>query len=79
MNLIKDKLPQIGGGLLLMGLASSILAIFNYNIRLLMWIDIWGAGIGWLLRILFIAAGAAILFFFNEDEENTTQSSINRE
>ncbi len=69
MEVIKSKLGQ--GGILLaaMGLLSMVLAIFNYNLSLLAWIDIWGTGLGWLIRILLIIGGGALFFFFGSDEE----------
>lgn len=71
MENIKSKLGK--GGLLLaaMGVMSILLSIFNYNIRLLAWVDLWGNTIGWVIRILLILGGGALFFFYGdyEDEE----------
>ncbi len=71
MENIKSKLGQ--GGILLaaMGVMSIVLSIFNYNIRLLAWVDLWGNTMGWVIRILLILGGGALYFFFGsyDDEE----------
>lgn len=69
MDNLKSKLGQ--GGLILaaMGAISMLLSLFNYNLRLLAWIDIWGITMGWILRIVFIIAGSALFYFFGRDTE----------
>ncbi len=69
MEIIKSKLGQ--GGLLLaaLGIMSIVLSLFNYNIRLLAWIDIWGNTTGWIIRIILILGGGALFFLFNNPEE----------
>ena len=69
MEDIKSKLGN--GGLLLaaMGIMSMVLSIFNYNIRLLAWIDIWGSTMGWIIRILLILAGGALFFFYGSYDD----------
>ncbi|WP_111672791.1 hypothetical protein [Algoriphagus litoralis] len=69
MEAIKSKLGK--GGLLLaaMGIMSILLSFFNYNIRLLAWIDIWGDAAGWIIRILLILGGGALFYFFGREEE----------
>lgn len=70
MEDIKSKLGK--GGLLLaaMGIMSIVLSFFNYEIRLLAWINIWGSVIGWIIRILLILGGGALFFFYgNYDDE----------
>ncbi|MGH1383108.1 hypothetical protein [Kordia sp.] len=50
---------------------SIILSIFNYNIRLLAWVDIWGNAMGWLIRILLILGGGILYFVYGSyDDEN---------
>ncbi|MDG5492036.1 hypothetical protein [Psychroserpens sp. SPM9] len=68
MEHITSKLGK--GGLLLaaMGIISILLSVFNYNIRLLAWVDAWGNTTGWIIRILLIVIGAALFFFFGSDE-----------
>lgn len=69
MEYIKSKLGQ--GGLLLaaMGIMSIVLSIFNYNIRLLSWVDIWGNSMGWIIRILLIVGGGILFILFKNNEE----------
>lgn len=73
MEHITSKLGK--GGLILaaMGIMSIVLSIFNYNLRLLAWIDLWGTTMGWVIRILLIVGGGALFLFFGraiEDEED---------
>jgi len=69
MDTIKSKLGK--GGLLLaaMGIMSIILSIFNYNIRLLAWIDIWGNTMGWIIRILLIVGGGALFLLYGNTDD----------
>ncbi|MBG6130691.1 hypothetical protein IWQ47_002167 [Aquimarina sp. EL_43] len=69
MENIKTKLSQ--GGLLLaaMGIMSILLSIFNYNIKLLSWVDLWGNTMGWIIRFLLILVGAALFILFGRNEE----------
>ncbi|SHH60254.1 hypothetical protein DFQ05_0826 [Winogradskyella wandonensis] len=69
MEQITSKLGK--GGLLLaaMGIISILLSIFNYNLRLLAWIDMWGNTTGWIIRILLIVGGGALFFLFGREEE----------
>ncbi len=64
MEEIKSKLGKGGLVLVAMGILSAVLSIFNYNLRLLAWIDIWGNAIGWIIRILLILGGGALFFFY---------------
>jgi hypothetical protein len=70
MEDIKSKIGK--GGLLLaaMGIMSIILSIFNYNLRLLAWIDLWGNTMGWVIRTLLIVGGGALFLLFGRDEED---------
>jgi len=71
MEAIKSKIGK--GGLLLaaMGIMSIVLSFFNYEIRLLAWINIWGTTIGWVIRFLLILGGGALFFFYGSyDDED---------
>ncbi|KAB7531178.1 hypothetical protein F8C76_06695 [Flagellimonas olearia] len=70
MENIKVKLGQGGLVLAAMGIISMVLSIFNYNIRLLSWIDIWGSTAGWVIRILLILVGGVLFFLFGRDNED---------
>lgn len=67
----KNKLRGIGGSIALAGVASILLALIGFNLRILMWIDMWGEGAGWAIRAAIVALGAAIFFassFVGQDE-----------
>lgn len=70
MENIKLKLGKIGLVMAAMSIMSIVLAIFNYNIRLLAWIDIWGTTMGWIIRIALIVGGGALFFLFRRDEDS---------
>jgi hypothetical protein len=70
MENMKSKLGQGGLVLAAMGIISALLSIFNYNIRLLAWIDLWGSTMGWVLRIVLVLAGGALFFLFGKMEED---------
>ncbi|UNY98603.1 hypothetical protein MQE36_16170 [Zhouia spongiae] len=69
MENIKSKLGNAGVLLAAMGIISIVLSIFNYNIRLLAWVDAWGSTMGWSIRILLILGGGALFFLFGRNEE----------
>jgi hypothetical protein len=52
---------SIGGFLALAGLLSIALHFFHYNLRILTWIDRWGAGAGWGIRIGLVVLGGILL------------------
>jgi len=70
MENIKSKLGQ--GGILLaaMGIMSIVLSLFNYNIRLLAWVDLWGNTMGWVIRILLILGGGTLYFLFGNYDDD---------
>ena len=68
MNDIKSNLGKAGLIVAAMGIMSIVLSIFNYNIRLLAWIDIWGSTMGWIIRALLILGGATLFFIFSRTE-----------
>lgn len=70
MENMKSKLGQGGLVLAAMGIISALLSIFNYNIRLLAWIDLWGSTMGWVLRIVLVLAGGALFFLFGKAEDD---------
>ena len=70
MENIKFKLGKAGLLIAAMGIMSMLLSIFNYNIRLLAWIDIWGNTMGWIISILLILIGGALFFLYGRDEED---------
>lgn len=69
MDDIKSKLGKAGVLIGAMGILSIVLSIFNYNIRLLSWVDAWGNTMGWIIRILLIVGGGALFFFYGRGED----------
>ena len=69
MEFIKSKIGSFGGLLAVFGFVSIVLSFFDYNLRALGWIDMWGTGMGWFLRIAFIIAGVALYVAFSNNEE----------
>jgi len=67
-------MSKLGGYLALFGIVSIILSFFNYNLKILMWIDNWGATTGWIIRGGLIVLGA-VLFFIggNSTEEDEVE------
>lgn len=70
MDFIKSKISSLGALMVVFGLASSILSFFDYNLRLLMWVDMWGTTTGWIIRIALILGGAALFFLTNKASES---------
>ena len=50
----------IGGLLVLFGAGSMVLSLMDKEFQLLMWIDTWGTGVGWGIRIALIVLGAGL-------------------
>ncbi|MBK6694258.1 MAG: hypothetical protein IPG50_18930 [Myxococcales bacterium] len=65
-------LVKVGGFAALAGVISSVLSLIGYNLRILMWIDVWGAAAGWGIRIALVVVGAVAFVLGNAmggDEE----------
>ncbi len=60
MEWIKSKLSSLGAFLALAGVVSIALSFFQYNLRILMWIDMWGTTMGWVIRIGLIIGGGIL-------------------
>jgi hypothetical protein len=76
MKDIGKTLNGIGAFLALIGVVSSILYLINYNLRILAWIDVWGTGIGWIIRIGLIVGGAALFFLFKGAEDDEAEAEM---
>lgn len=48
--------------MVVIGIISTVLYFAGYNLRVLLWIDLWGAAAGWALRIVLIILGAVLYF-----------------
>ena len=74
---MKTITPYLGkGGLFLaaMGIMSIVLSIFNYNVRLLAWVDLWGPVMGWIIRIALIVGGGALFLIFGKGEDDDDEN-----
>jgi len=60
MDKIKSKLSGLGGLIALFGIISIVLHFLGYNLKILFWIDMWGSGTGWAIRIGLVVVGAAL-------------------
>ena len=56
----KSRIQGIGGTIALAGVVSIVLNFINFNLRILMWIDLWGEGVGWAIRVGLVLLGGAI-------------------
>jgi len=52
---------KAGPVLIGVGLLSILLSLVGLNLRILVWIDAWGAGVGWALRGGVVALGVAFV------------------
>jgi hypothetical protein len=59
---ISDKVAGFGALLGLFGLVSSLITFIGYELRVLMWIDLWGPLVAWSIRLGLIVGGIAIYF-----------------
>jgi hypothetical protein len=69
----KGKIQGIGGTIALAGVASIVLNFINFNLRILMWIDAWGEGVGWAIRVGLVVLGGlvyAAASLVGKDEEH---------
>ncbi len=71
MDFIKSKLSSIGGFMVLAGIASILLHFFDYELRILKWIDLWGTTIGWVIRIGLIVGGGLLFMVAPSAEDES--------
>lgn len=57
-----DKARSFAGFLVFAGLMSIVLNLVGYNLRILMWIDLWGDVVGWLIRVALVVGGGVLFF-----------------
>jgi len=50
----------LGSLLVFFGIGSSILYFLNMQFILLVWVDLWGDAIGWIIRIVMIGLGVVL-------------------
>lgn len=54
-------MAQFGKYLIMFGVISGGLSLFNYELTLLMWIENWGSGVAWLIRGALILVGMGLV------------------
>jgi len=54
-------MASLGWYLVIAGVGSGLMTLFNYEFSLLIWIDTWGGGFAWLIRGAFILIGLALV------------------
>lgn len=59
---------NIGSTLVLFGVGSIALNLFDYEFALMSWVDNWGPGVGWAIRIAMIVVGGALFLLDNSEE-----------
>ena len=59
---IAGKISGAGVLIALYGLISSVMYFFDYNLRILMWVDLWGPLVGWGIRGALIVGGGLVAF-----------------
>ncbi len=69
MDFIREKIGQFGAFLALIGVLSAVLSIFNYNLRILMWVDAWGSTTGWLIRGGLVIIGLFLLLVIGKSTD----------
>ncbi len=65
---IKQVLSSIGALVGVYGIASIVLYVLGYPMRLLVWVDQWGLYTGWLIRIALVIAGT-VLYIYGRNPE----------
>ncbi|MBM9499327.1 hypothetical protein JWG44_03575 [Leptospira sp. 201903071] len=72
MDQIKDKISSFGAFLSFAGIVSGALSFFNYNLKILMWIDNWGVATGWAIRAGLVAVGVVLYFLGKIGRDSAT-------
>ncbi|MEO0325110.1 MAG: hypothetical protein AAF447_19275 [Myxococcota bacterium] len=68
------NLASIGGFMAAAGLLSSVLTLVNMNLRLLMWIDMWGSTVGWAIRVGLIVVGGGLFLLGQRGEAESGEA-----
>jgi hypothetical protein len=68
-------MKSLGFYMLIFGAGSAILSFMGMNFRLLMWIDLWGPTIGWLIRGGLIGLGLLLMILGPAEAEEEVQET----
>lgn len=55
------QLSSIGGFMLAAGVISALLSFIGYELRILMWIEMWGTGMAWVIRGGLVVVGGGLM------------------
>ncbi|QDP01892.1 hypothetical protein [Thalassotalea sp. PS06] len=72
-------MKQVGLYLMIAGIASLLLNLVGYELKILMWVDNWGDTTGWAIRLGAIVVGALMFFAIKEAPEQETQEELKEE
>ncbi|TKB44558.1 hypothetical protein [Thalassotalea mangrovi] len=72
-------MKQAGLYLLIAGIASLLLNLVGYELKILMWVDNWGENVGWAIRLGAIVIGAVLYFAIKEAPEAEPQQEVKEE
>jgi hypothetical protein len=61
-------MKRLGGTFFFFGVGSTVLYFLNMEFVLLAWIDLWGAQVGWAIRIALAVVGGAMWLMGKEPE-----------
>lgn len=61
-------MKSIGSTMFLFGAAATVMGFFDRVPRLLSWIDSWGEGVSWAIKIGLIVVGAALYIVGRKNE-----------
>ena len=62
-------MKNIGGLMVLFGAGSIVLGMVGYEFTLMMWVDMWGPTVGWVIRIALIGVGG-FMWLTGEDTDS---------
>ncbi|TLU61635.1 hypothetical protein FE810_14080 [Thalassotalea litorea] len=72
-------MKQVGLYLMIAGIASLLLNLVGYELKILMWVDNWGQNAGWAIRLGAIVVGAVMYFAIKQTPEQEPQEEVKEE
>lgn len=65
MKNLAGKIASFGAFLTIAAIISAVLSLIGYNLRILMWVDMWGEALGWVIRGSLFVGGVALYLLFS--------------
>jgi len=62
-------MQTIGTYMALAGVISTVLHFLGMNLKILIWINMWGPTMGWVIRLGLIALGVLLMIVFSGGQE----------